>query len=309
MSEQRCINCGKKVQWIVLGVNLALFAVKISFALLSNSKSLLADGYESLANSIITIVVLVSLHLAARNADERFPYGYGKVEFLAAGIVNTMLMMAAMAFIVISFREMMMPGPDKTPGLIAVVAAVISIIANQAVFGYGRCAGEKLESPAIMANAMANRADVGTSAAVIIAVVGANMGLSKLDHVVAVLIGVLIMKVTLDGVRKAIKGLMDVSIHSEEMRIKNLTEGIEGVCRIEDVRTRLVGRKLWIDMKVALQDDWILSKGLKTAGKIKDILHRKMKNVSEVSVQLVPCKGVDEVSTTPPKGEGIQRYS
>ncbi len=269
-------------------VNLGLFVVKCLFALASHSKSLLADGFESLANFIITIVVLVSLRLAARGADERFPYGYGKVEFLASGIVNMALMMGALAFVVVSLGEMTVAGDEGPPGLVAVVAALISIVANQLAFGYGRCAGEKLGSPAILANAMVNRADVWTSVAVIAAVVGANLGLSKLDHAAAILIGVLIVKVTLDGVRNAVKGLMDVSVRSEETHIRNLAEDVEGVERIENIRARLVGRKLWVDMKVCVPGDLPLGRGLKTAGRIRDVIRKKMENVSEVSVQLVP---------------------
>ena len=85
MIDQRCINCGKKVEWIILGINLGLFFVKGSFALISHSKSLLTDSFQSLANFIITLVVIASIRLAARGADKKFPYGYGKVEFLASG--------------------------------------------------------------------------------------------------------------------------------------------------------------------------------------------------------------------------------
>jgi len=64
MIPQRCIDCGKKVEWIILGINLSLFAVKLSFAIISHSKALLTDSFQSLANVIITIVVICSMRLA-----------------------------------------------------------------------------------------------------------------------------------------------------------------------------------------------------------------------------------------------------
>ncbi|NIP54527.1 MAG: cation transporter, partial [Phycisphaerae bacterium] len=67
-----------------------------------------------------------------------------------------------------------------------------------------------------------SRADIGTSVAVIVAVVGSNLGLSMLDHIAAIVICILIIKVTLEGVKKAIKGLMDVSLRAEELHIRNL---------------------------------------------------------------------------------------
>ncbi|MHC4544606.1 MAG: cation diffusion facilitator family transporter [Planctomycetota bacterium] len=291
MIAQRCVNCSKKAEWVVLGINFGLFLLKGWFALISHSKSLLTDSFESLANFIITIVVLVSLKMASRSADEKFPYGYGKVEFLASGIVNTLLMIAAMVFIFISFHEMVMVGPEKPPGLIAIVAAAVSIIANYIAFGYGRCVGEKLDSSAILANAQISLADIGTSVAVIVAVVGSNLGFSQLDHIAAIVICVLIIKVTLDGVKKAIKGLMDASLRTEELHIRNLIEDIEGIERVGDVRARLAGRNLLVDVDIFLPSNWVLSKGLGTVRMIKKVLCRKMRNISDVSVQLLSFAG------------------
>jgi cation diffusion facilitator family transporter len=285
MITQRCINCSKRVEWVVLGINLVLFLLKGWFALISHSKSLLTDSFESLANFIITIVVLVSLKMASRRADEKFPYGYGKVEFLASGIVNMVLMMAAIIFIFVSFHEMVMIGPEKPPGLIAIVAAAVSICVNYIAFGYGRCVGEKIGSSAILANAQINLADIGTSVAVIIAVIGCNMGFSQLDHIAAIVICIMIIKVTLDGTKKAVKGLMDVSLRTEELHIRNLIEDIEDVKDVGDVRVRLAGRKLLVDVDIFLPSGWVLSKGLETVGKVKNLLRKKMKDISDISVQ------------------------
>ncbi len=293
MIAQRCINCGKKVEWIVLGINFGLFILKGSFALLSHSKSLLTDSFQSLANFIITIVVLTSLRMASKGADEKFPYGYGKVELLASGIVNMLLMIAAIVFIFVSFTQIIMVGPEKPPKLVAILAAGISIIANYIAFGYGRCAGEKLGSTAILANAEVSRADVATSVAVIVAVVGSNLGFSRLDHIVAIVICVLIIKVTLGGIKKAIKGLMDVSLRSEEQHIRNLVEDIEGVQCVGDVKARFAGRSLWVDVNIFVPADWVLSRGLETVRKIKNVLRRKMKGISDVSVQLLPFVSAD----------------
>jgi cation diffusion facilitator family transporter len=294
MITQRCVNCSKKVEWVVLGINFNLFLLKGWFVLISHSRSLLTDSFESLANFIITIVVLVSLKMASRRADEKFPYGYGKVEFLASGIVNMLLMIAAIVYIFMSFSEMVMVGPEKPPGLIAIVAAVISIFVNYIAFGYGRCVGEKLGSSAILANARINLADIGTSVAVIVAVVGSNLGFSQLDHIAAIVICIIIIKVTLDGVKKAIRGLMDASLHSEERHIRNLVEDIVCTGHIGDIRARLVGRSLLVDMEIFFPPNSVLSKGLETVGKIKNMLYRKRKDISEVSVQLLALPVTDE---------------
>lgn len=286
--SDRCIDCGNRVQWVVLGINISMFVLKGAFAVISNSRSLLTDAFQSLANVLITIVVLASLRMAAKSADARFPYGYGKIEFLASGVVNTLLMLAAIVFICVSFVEMTVVAPESPPRLIAIIAAVISIFANHAAFRYGRCAGETLGSTAILANAMVSRADVGTSIAVIIAVIGSNLGLSRLDHIVAIAICIMVIKVTFDGIKKAVTGLMDASLQSAEIHVRDLIEDLDGVGRVGDIKARLIGRTLWIDVAVFLPADWLLRRGLEVASAIKDVLHRKMANVSDVSVQLLP---------------------
>lgn len=287
MITHRCVNCSKKVEWVVLGINFGLFLLKGWFALISHSKSLLTDSFESLANFIITIVVLVSLKMASRRADERFPYGYGKVEFLASGIVNMVLMMAAVIFMFVSFHEMITVGSEKPPGLIAIVAAAISIIVNYIAFGYGRCVGEKTGSSAVLANAQINLADIGTSAAVIVAVVGCNLGFTQLDHIAAIVICILIIKVTLSGAKKAVKGLMDVSLRAEESHIRNLIEDIEEVEDVGSVRVRLAGRKLLVDVDILLPAGWTLGRGLEIVEKVKKLLRKKMKDISDISVQML----------------------
>jgi len=299
MIPQCCVNCSKRVGWVVLGINFGLFLFKGWFAIISHSKSLLTDSFESLANLVITIVVLVSLKMASRDADEKFPYGYGKVEFLASGIVNTLLMIAAVIFILISFSEMVVIGPEKPPKLIAIVAAAISIIVNYIAYGYGRCVGEKVSSSAILANSQVNLADVGTSIAVIVAVIGSNMGFSQLDHIAAIVICIFIIKVTLDSTKKAVKGLMDVSLRSEELHIRNLIEDVEGIGRIGAIKARLAGRNLLVDVDIFIPADWVLSKGLEIVRRIKNVLNRKMKGISDISVQLLPLKNVDEPSQKP----------
>jgi len=291
MIEERCLICSKKVEWIVLEINLGLFLIKGIFTFISNSRSLFADTLESLANVVITIIVLFSLKIAEKERNDKFPYGHGKVEFLASGIVNLLLLLGAVYFIFVALGEMGSIGPEKTPKLIAIFAAVVSILGNWVAFAYGRCVGKKVGSVAISANAWASCADIATSVAVIVAVVGTNLGVVKLDHIVSVIIALIIIKMTGEGIGKAIKGLMDSSSKSEEIRIRNLIKNIRGIKQIRSVRARQVGRKVWVDLEVAIPGSCPLQEGVKIIQRIKSVLHEKIENIAEVSVQLVPAKG------------------
>lgn len=305
MLLERCKQCGKSAVWIILGINLCLFLIKGAFALLSNSRSLLADSFESLANFIITIIVIVSLRIADRQHSERHPYGYGKIEFLASGAVNLLLLLAAVAFVFISFKDMLMHGQEKPPEFMAITAAVISIIANQIAYLYGKCVGEKLRSPIIMANAWVNKIDVATSLAVIIAVIGTNMGIGFLDHLVAIVIAILIVKTTAEGMGKAIKGLMDYSSKDELKRIKKVVLGVSGILGIKRLGARQIGRKTWVDIEVLISNKRKLKDGLEIMRKLRQTLSEKIRNIADVSIQLVPADSAGS-SVDKPENPGMK---
>ena len=302
-----CADCGKRVAWIISGINLGLFLVKGSFAVISQSRCLFVDALQSLANLVITLVVLASVRIAARGPDKRFPYGYGKVEFLASGLVNTLLMVAAIVFLVASFVELVSTDPGAPAGLIAIPAALISIFANHVAFRLGRCAGERLASPAILANAAVSRADIGTSVVVIVAVVGSNLGISNLDHIAAIVICIFVAKVTLDGARIAVNGLMDAALPSEERRILRVIQDVLGVASVGDVTASLAGRSLWVDLKLLIPADWALSRGLRMVRQIKTVLHSNIRNLSEVSVELLPVHRPNESGNEEPCGSDTAR--
>ena len=288
MINQNCIKCGRRVVWIVLGINLSLFVIDMLFAVISNSRSLLANALQSCTNMTMTIIVIVSLEIAKKRPDEKFPFGYGKIEFLSSFIISIMLMIGVVFFIIFSFREMIFVGPEKPPQLIAILAAAVSIVANRFAYKYGKCAGEKLESPAILANAMVNSIDIISSIAVIIGVVGSNLGFSQFDHIISVLIAFVILKITSEEIQKAFRGLMDFSLYTDEKEIRNLANNIEGVKEVENIKIRFIGRKIWINMGISIPDDCVLGKGLEITNRIRNMILSSKKNVSEVVIQLHP---------------------
>lgn len=277
--------------WIVLGLNLAMFLVKLSVAYLSGSRSLLADSFQSFANLLISGVVLASLKIAEWGPDERHPYGYGKMEFLASAVVSLLLLLGAKCFLVFTIWEMATGSGEALPDLIAAGAAVVSIIGNRIAYRYGRCAGERLRSAAILANAKVNQADVWTSWAVIVAVVGANLGWPSLDHIVSIVISLLVARMALFELKDSVKRLMDYSPVRDTARIRELARRVEGLIEVRDIKTRLVGRDLWVDLEACVPGDRPIGEGLKISRKLKVMLIQNITEVAEVSVRLRPQPG------------------
>ena len=150
----------------------------------SGSKALIADALHSAANIITAFAIILSQKVSSRPADNRFHYGYGKVEFIAAGAISLLIILGAIALIMVSIKHLMQ-GSRTTPHFSALLMALISIGANEMMFRYMHCAGTQLKSQTILASAWANRADCFSSIAVIIGVVGGSLGFRHMDPIAA----------------------------------------------------------------------------------------------------------------------------
>lgn len=287
---RNCENCAVKATWIVLGINLGMFLLKAVFALNTHSRSLMADAIESLGDVAITGLVLFSLSVVARNKDAKHPYGYGKVEFLIATVINFLLLIGALVFTGASVWEMFNAGPEKPPSLLAALVAAVSIGGNYIAYRYCKCSGEKMHSQAVLANGAVNWADAVTSIAVVAAVVAANLGFSSLDYLVGILIGLWIAMVALNGLESSVKELLDFSPGEQSDRIAEVARGVAGVESVRDVKTRLVGRMLWVDMEVLIAEKCTMGEGLWIVQNIKRSVLRDQRRIAEISVRLAAAK-------------------
>lgn len=287
-NNTKCRDCGHRVTWIVLGINIVLLIVKVNVALYSGSRALMADALQSLAALIVSGIVLASLKVASRDADEAYPYGYGKMEFITSGIVNFFLFLGALAFIGVAIKEMTAPGPEQIPELLAIGAGLVSMLGNHIAYKYGQCAGRQLGSSAILANAKVNLADFWSSTAVIVAVVGANLGWPSLDHIVALIIGLIIIRVSLMELEKAVILLMDFSPGTA--KIKKIASRVPGVREVQNIKTRLVGRKMWVDLEIGVLGSLEMEDALQITRKLKLSLAENLTTIEEVSVRLRPIQ-------------------
>lgn len=286
---ERCVRCEKRVPWLILSITLGIFLIEGVFALISNCRSLMADAIESFATLVIALIVLYSLKVSKKENDEKHPYGYGKVEFLASGVIYSLLFMGIIVFIVSSVREMITSSFIEPPCLIAVFPVLIAIAGNYFLFKYCHCAGEKLQSPVILANASINKTDILTSVLVLVAVIGSNIGWSSLDHIIAVIISLLIIKTAVEGMIKSAKGLIDYSPKEAIIKIRDIINQVPGIKDVKDIKARLVGRKIWVDLDLGIPGDSVLGDGLKISEKLKYMLKEKMSNIVDVTIRLSPA--------------------
>lgn len=302
--QEKCIRCGKMVPWVCFFGNATLTLFKIYIGHVSGSKGLVADGLHSGTDVLATTMVLITLAISSRRDDKAHPWGHGKAEFMGAVLVYAILLFIA-GVILYDAAEVIKSGIIHPPHMVAFFGALMSIIANYILSGYGFCAGKKLNSPAMIANANENRADLISSIAVMFGIIAANIGFPTLDAWAAVLVGLIIAKTAITLGIQAFKSLMDESLPSDKRQlIEKTVLQYKEVKGINFINARRVGHLAWIDMEVILDKAKTVKESYAVTREIRQALMRRFVHIKDVTItftckeNMVNKKGVAGNGTT-----------
>jgi len=290
MGFERCEKCGDRAAWAGIWTNVLLVILKMIVGVTSGSKACIADGLHSASNIITAFAIILSQRISKKPANSRFPHGYGKVEFLAAGAISLLIIAGAVALITVSIRSLI-GEPSSPPHFSALLMALISIGANEMLFRYMRCAGIQLKSQTILANAWANRADCFSSFAVIVGVVGGRLGLHHMDPVAALFVVAVIIRVSIKIMLDSTKALMDSSVndvYGEEIR--SVVEDIEDVHALSELKSRHIGQKIWVELDILIDPKCTIQEGHIIAEKVKTMLLEKLIDLERVLVHFQPME-------------------
>ena len=290
MLEKKCEICRQRVAWVGIWANLIMVIMKIIVGITSGSKACIADGLHSASNIITAFAIMVSQKISAKEHNDQFPNGYGKIEFLASGFITLFIIAGAVILIAVSIRHMVNER-SVVPHISALLMALASIGVNELLFRYMRCVGTRFKSQTIIANAWANRADCFSSMAVIVGVAGAKMGLAHLDPIAALFVVAIIIKVSYKIMVDSVKALMDGSVndlYGEEILI--IVSSVEDVRGVSKLQTRQIGQKIWAEVDILVDAKSSLQDAQKTANKVKNRLLEKVRDLERVLVDFTPLE-------------------
>lgn len=255
-------------------VNLALSIIKFVGGVVGNSTAMISDAVHSASDVLTDGIVLLTNKISQIPKDKNHPYGHGRAETIGSAAIGLFILFAGIglsyeAWNIIQF------GSLHIPKVLAAGTALISIAANEWLFRYNRSIGEKSNSPSLVANAWHHRSDAMSSIAALIGIIGAMIGFPILDPIAAVVVALMVIKIgfkiTFDGFRD----LMDTSLSQEQIRdIQLIINGIAGVNKSHDLRTRKVGGTILIDVHIQVDGDLTVTEG----HKISEQVRRKLIN-------------------------------
>ncbi|KPA17998.1 magnetosomen protein MamB, greigite-specific, partial [Candidatus Magnetomorum sp. HK-1] len=208
---RECYWCADNVGRIALWGNIGLFVLKLFCGIAGNSKALVADAVHSGADVLTAAIVMICLHISKSPPDEDHPYGHGNTEYIASLFIGISLFSVVVLIIYTSIQDIL-SGVSQHPDTIALAGLIISIAGNELMFRHSFCCGIRFKSPAMIANAWENRADVYSSIAALIGVIGAMVGIPVMDSVGAILVALLIGNTAIVMVKDSWNGIMDHSL-------------------------------------------------------------------------------------------------
>lgn len=284
-----------RVTLVGSAVNVILTLFKFVAGLVGHSAAMLADAVHSLSDFVTDVIVLVFVRISNKPQDKGHDYGHGKYETLATTMIGIALFAVAVSIIVSGATKIAAwaSGAElEAPGMLALWAALISIVMKEAVYQYTVIRARKLKSKAVEANAWHHRSDALSSIGTAVGIGGAiflGQRWAVLDPIASVVVGAFIVKVSFDLLKTGLGELMERSLPDDvEQEIMKLASSVEGVENPHDLRTRCIGNHYAIELHVYMDGNITLTESHDKATEIEELLREKYGEGTHVAVHVEP---------------------
>ena len=278
-------------------VNFLLLVFKFFAGIAGHSAAMLADAVHSLSDFITDIVVIVFVRIAGKPEDKGHDYGHGKYETLATAIIGLLLLCVGFGIFwngASSIYTFLRGGQLESPGVVALVAALVSIVSKEILYQYTVIQGKKLNSQAVIANAWHHRSDALSSIGTAIGIGGAILlgdHWRVLDPVAAVVVSFFIMKVSVRLLIPCVDELLDKSLPEDvEKEIEQTVLSFPGVSQPHHLRTRRIGNYYAIELHVRMDGKITLEEAHSTATAIENKLKEMFGKGTHVGIHVEPTK-------------------
>ena len=278
-------------------VNMVLFAFKLVAGLVGRSGAMIADAVHSASDFATDIVVLAFVRISSKPRDDDHKWGHGKYETLASLIIGVALFAVGVDILLDSAEKIKAVAGGEVlprPGVIAIVAAAISIVVKEVLYQYTVRRGKKLDSPSVVANAWHHRSDALSS-------IGALLGIGMAyflgekwriaDPIAAIVVAALIIKVSIDLCRTALAELLEKSLPKDvEAEILSIISSTPNVYKPHNLRTRRIGSDIAIEVHIRVNGDMSVFESHEISKDIERKLRSRFGENTAVAIHIEPLK-------------------
>ncbi len=279
---------GDRITLIGIVGNILLLGLKLLFGFASGSAGLIADGIHSASDMATDLAVLGGMHLGRRAADETHPYGHGRFETLAGGVVAGILILVG-GFIAWESIGALRAGESNFPGATVLIIALISIVIKEWLYRRTLHVARDVNSAALHANAWHHRSDALSSIAVLAGGIGGLAGWGQADRVAGLIVGLMVIVAGGKTLITVLHELTEGGLSCDDIaKIEGSLEAVDGVREWHHLRTRRVGRETFIDLHVLVDPELTVTEGHQISMEVERALREACNRPANVTVHIEP---------------------
>ena len=278
-------------------VNIALFAFKLVAGIVGRSGAMVADAVHSASDFATDVVVLFFVRISSKPRDNDHKWGHGKYETLASLIIGVALLAVGVEILVDSAEKVKAVIEGEVlprPGVIAIVAAAVSIVTKEALYQYSVRVGRKTDSPSVVANAWHHRSDALSSIGALLGIGAAYLMGEKwriADPIAAIVVAALIVKVAVELCRNAITELLEKSLPADiEEEILSIISATPNVYKPHNLRTRRIGSNIAIEVHIRVDGSMTVYASHEISRDIEQRLRLRFGEYTAVAIHIEPMK-------------------
>ena len=280
-----------RVSYISILGNVLLSVFKLMAGIFAHSGAMISDAVHSASDVFSTFVVMIGIKISARASDKEHPYGHERMECVAAIVLATILCITGLGIGKNAIAKLQ-DGNDAgmvIPGILALVAAIVSIVVKEAMFWYTRGAAKKIDSGALMADAWHHRSDALSSVGALVGILFARNGYPMMDAVASLIICVFIVKASYDIFKDAVDKMVDKACDEEtERELRKFVEAQPGVLGVDLLQTRVFGNKIYVDLEIGADENSTLKESHQVAEQVHDKLEIQFPKVKHIMIHVNP---------------------
>lgn len=280
-----------RVSLVSMITNVILTLLKLAAGLLAHSGAMISDAVHSASDIFSGLIVLLGVKISTKEPDEQHPYGHERYECVAALLLSGILALVGGAIGIGAVKDIVSGSTAEVPGLLALIAAIVSIVTKESLFWYTRGYAKKYRSTALHAEAWHQRSDALSSIGALIGIAGARMGVPVMEPVASLIIALFILRVAVRIFKEAIDQMVDHSCN-EEAEDAFRTTALEqpGVLSVELLRTRMFGNRVYVDLEIAADPNLTLAAAHEIAEDVHDAIEKTFPEVKHIMVHVNPAK-------------------
>jgi cation diffusion facilitator family transporter len=291
-NEQDFEKAAMRVSTVSIVTNVVLTVLKLLAGIIANSGAMISDAIHSASDVFSTIVVIIGIKISSKESDKDHPYGHERLECVAAIVLATILAATGLGIGYTAVSKIVGGNYENlaVPGMLALAAAIVSILTKEGLYRYTVIYAKKIDSSALMADAWHHRSDALSSVGALIGIAGARMGFAILDPIASAVICIFIEKAAYDIFMDAVDKMVDKACDEEtESKLRACVIQEQGVQGIDLLHTRVFGNKIYVDVEISVDGNMPLREAHAIAERVHNSIEKSFPKVKHIMVHVNPA--------------------